>query len=855
MRRVAFAGSLAAIAIAAQSLVAQEIRRAEPVRRGEPVPRIPTPVPVATPIPVATPVPMAPAVPVPKATPRPAPKATPVAPPEMADPTGEIRVTPSGTQLTPDLLQLQIADGYYAKGMFDMAAPEYEKYIGLYPTAPDRQTVLFRLGESYRRSGSYNAARTSYLTLLDEYRDGEFVGSASYRLGELYYTDRNYSAALPYYRRASVRLKDPKLANAAKFFTARCLEGTGQKMDARMVYEDLVAVPADNPFIDNSRLSFALLLKDAGRTAEALKQIETLAKQSDNPELKAQATVYSGLWLLELEQTTKASETLQRALSMEGVERWRDVALLGLAQLAFNAEKYQQVVDAWTNGEKDFTTETRPQAMALAAKAYASLGKSAESLDLYSRIGQEFPGSVYAKEAGYERLRALYKAGAPNIVEEIDAYLAAGIEEQKKDIVMLMKAETLFKKEDFAAAAPIYEYAAKSRQLTGLQKAESLAKLAWCHQQTRNINGAIVALSGIIDGYPTYKDMASMVLQRAVCLLRVNNPDGAIKDFRRLADQFPKAKEREAALLQLARMFGQRGDSASMVSTFKTYLHDYPKAPEAERAEANFWIGSVAFENKAFKDAVEPLRVARKLNKEEYFERASLRLMLCFYYLENTAGVAEEIDVYLAGGPKGQVPYEVLRWLGITFHERAKTERKAGSDAKAAQDDQSALKFLGQLMTREEAKPEDWRPLGRSALALKDYPAAEKAFTSLLAALQDPVPKAETFNDLAQSQLGSGNFSAAAASVEAGLKLQPDGPVNAELKITAGDVLAGESKWLDAAKTYEAASIVIDDENISPRAGEKAVESYRKAGDEEAAKKLLNRLQSRYPEYFQNKKS
>src|SRR5262249_38119263 len=159
--------------------------------------------------------------------------------------------------------------------------------------------------------------------------------------------------------------------------------------------------------------------------------------------------------------------------------------------------------------------------------------------------------------------------------------------------------------------------------------------------------------------------MAAAVLQRAVCYLRLKNADAAIRDLRRLIERYPKAKEREVAVLQLARMLGQRGDSPGMADAFKIYLHDFPNAADPEKAEANFWIGSVAYENKAYKDAVEPLRIARRLNKEEYFERASLRLMLCFYYLEDTAGVAQEIDAYLAGGPKGKVPYEVLRWLGI----------------------------------------------------------------------------------------------------------------------------------------------------------------------------------------------
>src|SRR4029453_19332234 len=116
--------------------------------------------------------------------------------PELGDPSGEIRVTPGGTPMPADQVQLSIADSYYSRGMFDMAAPEYEKYVGLYPNSADRQAALFRLGESYRRTGTVNAARTSYQTLLDQFRSGEFVGAACYRLAELYYSEKDYSSAL-----------------------------------------------------------------------------------------------------------------------------------------------------------------------------------------------------------------------------------------------------------------------------------------------------------------------------------------------------------------------------------------------------------------------------------------------------------------------------------------------------------------------------------------------------------------------------------------------------------------------------------------------------------------------------------
>jgi tetratricopeptide (TPR) repeat protein len=159
------------------------------------------------------------------------------------------------------------------------------------------------------------------------------------------------------------------------------------------------------------------------------------------------------------------------------------------------------------------------------------------------------------------------------------------------------------------------------------------------------------------------------------------------------------------------------------------------------------------------------------------------------------------------------------------------------------------------LMTREDAKPEDWRPLGKSALALKDFATAEKAFNSLLAAIKEPMPRAASFNELAQAQLGLQRYADAQRSIEQGLQLQADGPVNAELRTTAGDIQAHQHRWSDAAKTYESVTVIIDDENITPCAGEKAVEAYRKNGDEDVAKKLLNKLESRYPEYFQARKS
>ena len=89
-------------------------------------------------------------------------------------------------------MQLDIANGYYAQKKYDQAAPEYERYLGMYPTAPGRPDALFRLGESYRHNGANNAARSAYDNLLTQFPTNDFVGPAAYRLADIYYAEKQF---------------------------------------------------------------------------------------------------------------------------------------------------------------------------------------------------------------------------------------------------------------------------------------------------------------------------------------------------------------------------------------------------------------------------------------------------------------------------------------------------------------------------------------------------------------------------------------------------------------------------------------------------------------------------------------
>jgi TolA-binding protein len=797
------------------------------------------------PIPRAVPVERPRATP-PPATPRAAPAKPAVAPrtvkqPEPSDP-GEIRMTPSAVPKTADEAQLEVADSYYARGLFEMAATEYERYLGQYPGAAGRMTALFRLGESYRKTGSGNGAKNAYDTLLALYQTGDFIGPAAFRLAEIYYAERKFYDALPLYRKASVRLKEPAVQNCAKFFTARSLEALGQKIEARSTYEELVGLTEHNPFQDASRLSLALLLKDSGRTQDAIRHMEVLAAATQNPEMRAEAVVRSGLWFQEVRQPERSEARLREAIELPGIGKWKDVAQLGLVRMHYDAGSYDKVLADSATLMPQVSADAKPDLLLLAANANRQLKKFAEAADLYDQLLQDFADTPQAKDAQYDRLVSLYYSDESELVGDIDKFLTGNPDAAKRDQALLMKAEVLFRRQDYAGAAPIYEKLDRARTLTPALKAEALFKLGFCYMQIRDADNAIKALGSFIEGFPTSKSIAYALGQRAMAYQQKKNFTAALKDYSELIARHPQAKERELALEQKALILGQQGDNAGMSGAFEQLIKSYPESSAAPKA--HYWIGYVGFEAKRYKKAAQHLARARELNREEFFERASLRILLAQYYLEDRAATSSEVDSYKKDG-KTDVPAEILRWLGEGYFKDGQHE--------------AAIKYLEMLIPpegapRDEALPDDYLFLARARMHVQRFPEATAALETYLKSVKEPVPRSSGLLHLARAQIGMTKLDDAQKSVDEALTIQPEGPIAGEARIVAGDIQMGRGRAEEAAKLYVSVSLVLDDENVTPLALEKAVQAYQGAGREAEAKKTLNTLQSRYPEYAQGKK-
>jgi TolA-binding protein len=838
-----------------------EVRRAQPVEE-EPIPRAlpvdePSPRRAATPAPgaaqpvpvrprVQTPLPVAPA-PTATPTPRPAATAAPTVTPTPASvPPADTGAPPPATEESaetgsPASRQLDYANALFGRKLYDLAVPEYERFLGQYPGAAGRASAYFYLGQCYRSLNRPPAARSAFQSVLDEHPESEFAGPAAYGVGEILFNQREYAGAAALFQRSATKTKEPALALSARYFEARCLENLDRKDEAVNVYLQVIDAKGANPYREDARMAAGSILLARGRKADALRQLEALANETGKAPLKVEASVRAGLVAADLAQAErgkdkamleKATALLQRARTLPEAGRWRGIAEVGLLRLLYSTGQHGEAVAAYRKGQEQLPDDVRPEMMLLAANSERQLGRVKEAEAIYNDIISRYPAREEAKDARYQRLINIYNSNPSGLMAEVDSYLATNPGGERADQAKLLKAEAFYKQGNFTEAAPLYEQL-RASQLAPKLRAEAAYKLAWCYVQSKNTQGVVDAFGYFLKAFADNPQAPAALTHRALALQELKDYSAAIADLNTLITNFPQAREREAALQQKALLMGQQENTAGMTQAFQQLLKEYPKTAAA--AQAQYYIGKAAFEAKDYKTAVAALDASRKLNKEQYYTPATVRIISTYYYQKNRPALVKEVDGFLAADPQAQVPSEVLHWLGLEFYNEKNYA--------------SADKYLRVLGRNENSSvpPDFWFYLADAQTKLAKFAEAEASYEQYLRTSGDPAAKVKALLALGATKIAAQKPDDAQRIAEEIMSLQPEGRVNAEARLLAGDVQMERGRFDEAGRAFMGVALLYDDPTITPRALQKAASAYEKAGKRAEADRAAEELRLKYP--------
>ncbi len=773
-------GLVVALILSAGPVVAQnypEVRRAQPA--DEP--------PVARALPVDQP-----------PVPRPRDSHAPPAERESSE------AAPEETE-SPDRRQLDYANALFLRKLYDLAVPEYEKYLDQYPVARGRASVYFFLGECHRALNRPGAARKSFQKVLDDYGESEFAGPAAYVLAETAFTEKDYAAALPLFHRAAAKSKESAVALSARYFEARCLETLDRKDEACGIYQQVSDAKNPNPYREDSRLAAASILSARGKKADAFKQYEALANETQKPALKAEAAVRGGMIALDLVQAEKgkidkamadkAASLLQKGRTLPEAGKFRAIAQVGLRRLQYQSGQYAQLLADYKKEQEKLPEAGQAEVMLLAANSERQLGHAKEAEDIYRQIIAKYPDREEAKDAAYQRLINIYNSDPPALLAEVDEFLKSNPTAERADQAKLLKAEALYKQQNYAEAAPIYSEL-RASQLSPKLRAESAYKLGLCCVQLKNISGIVEAFTYYLQAFPDNPPAPAALAQRALAYEQDKNYGAALSDF----------------------------------------LKEFPRSSVG--AQAQYYIGKAAFEAKDYKTALAALDAARQLNKEQYYNLATLRIISSYFGLKDRSALTKEVNDFMATSPTVSVPAEILEWLGIEYYNEKNYEAA-----------EKYLSALGKIDHPANVKPDFLFYLGDTASKLKNFAGAEDAFGKYLQLATDPAGKAKVLLALGAVKIGAHKPDDAQKIAEEIMALQPEGRVNAEARLLAGDVQSERGNFDDAGKAFMSVALLYDDPAITPRALEKAALAYQRAGKTDEADRLARQLRERYPNY------
>jgi len=683
--------------------------------------------------------------------------------------------------------------------------------------------------------------------VLNDYGDSEFAGPAAYALGELAFAEKDYASALPLFHRSAAKSKEPAVALSARYFEARCLEALGRKEEAADIYAQVADAGNANPYREDARLTAASIFAARGRKIDALKQYEALANESQKPALKAESAVRGGVIALELVQADKgkidkamadrAAALLQKGRTLPEAGKFRAIAQVGLRRLQYQTGQYAQLLADYKKELEKLPEAAQAEVLLLAANSERQLANSKEAEALYRQIIAKYPDREEAKDAAYQRLINVYNSDPSALSAAVDEFLATNPTNERADQAKLLKAEALYKQQNYNDAALIYGEL-RASQLSTRLRAEAAFKLGLCHLQMKNVPGVIEAFTYYVQTFADSPEVPAALGQRALAYEQSKNYSAALADLNAILTKYPKAHEREATLQLKALILGQQENTKGMVETFRQLLKEFPKSSVA--AQAQYYIGKAAFEVKDYKTALAALNTARQLNKEQYYNLASLRIILCQFYLKDRPALTKEVNTFFDQSRNGgmNVPPEVLEWLGIQYYNE-----------KNFQASEKYLSALRKIENPGNVKPDFLFYLGDAATKLKNTAEAEDAFAKYLQTAKDPAGKAKVLLALGAVKISAHKPDDAQKIAEEIMTLQPEGRVNAEARLLAGEVQLERGNFDDAGKAFKGVALLYDDPAITPRALDKAALAYRQAGKTEEADRLSRELHERYPNY------
>jgi TolA-binding protein len=389
---------------------------------------------------------------------------------------------------------LKFAHGLLRQRKFELAAEEYDRFLGTGPKGLDRIDALFGLGNARLYQGRYGEARRSFEQFLVAAPEDSRALTARYRLGELAYLLADLQAARRAletftatkvdhpgletawtylgdvcfglkdlagakiaYEQSLSRFPHGRLANRARFGLGRTLAGLGDHDRALRLFHELTQ-DGGPEWVDRSWLQIGAIHQSAGQFAKVVEAMSALERAVPASNLKHEAWLRCAQALSRLGRSAEA-ETLLKKLTNMPAEPLGVQAALELSTIELEQNRPDAAL-----ATLDAAAKKSPQSPLMSAVQFRSaealrkLKRLSEAETRFLKVVETDPDDAWADDALQRAAQAALERGdAPTARKRASQFVSRFPRSPLRGDVRLIEARAAAMTGDHRAASTILE--------------------------------------------------------------------------------------------------------------------------------------------------------------------------------------------------------------------------------------------------------------------------------------------------------------------------------------------------------------------------------------------------------------
>ena len=656
----------------------------------------------------------------------------------------------SAADRDPALQTYLSANGLLNRGLYELAAAEYRKFLAESPTHEKAGVARYGLGVSLFRTQQYGESIKALTPIFQRDRF-EYAAEVATILGQSHLALKRYDDAADAFNWVIQRRGDHALADEAAAGWIEALYLNDKNAEAVVAGQRFVSLWPDSPLRERAEFFHALSTMAQDKFAVAGERFAALLQRFPQGPFAHQASLL-------------------------------------MAQCRQNDGSLEQAVKAYRNVLKQAGSRHIPDALYGLASLLQHLKQSGEAGQVLDRLLKQYPQSEFSDAARFLRGRTWFDQKEFGHATERFAEVLDG-ESKFADQATYWLAKCELRLGEFRPAAKRL-----ARAIKRYPESDLLAEMHYDRGvaliRAERFSGALKALDGFRETFPSHK-LVPEALRLAVV---TEHQRKRFDESGTYCVSFLKQFGTHELAPSVAFLSGENeflsGSYDSAVKTFQRFLSRYPDDVQAR--QAMFRLGTSLYRLDRFDEARDLLaRIAEGTDTDDVFRPALLTLGDISFQRSEWKKAEAYLADYVAGGMDAPLVDDALLKLGLS---RQRDDRPT-----------EAIEAYDQLISRFGESPHRVQALferGQALVALKRLDDAVTAFASVLEVDEESRFAAFALNHMAAIAAKRGRLEESSKLYARVASLAPEDDMKAEALFQQGQSFMSAQRFDEAEETF-----------------------------------------------------